>query len=93
MGFERNYQFKIPSNQLNKAPFSTSVQNPDLNPWFVTGFCYAEACFSISIRPNSNMKTNWRVSPSFLIKLHIKDNAILEKIRHIRCGNNKKIWS
>jgi len=82
MGFERNYQFKIPSNQLNKAPFSTSVQNPGLNPWFATGFCDAESCFSISIRPNSKMKTNWRVSPSFLIKLHIKDITILEKIRH-----------
>ena len=42
MGFERNYQFKIPSNQLNKALFSTSAQNPDLNPWFVTGFTDAE---------------------------------------------------
>ncbi len=82
MGFERNYQFKIPSNQLNKAHFSTSVQNPGLNPWFVSGFSDAEGCFSISIRPNPNMKTNWRVSASFLIKLHIKDIEILEKIKH-----------
>lgn len=42
MGFERNYQFKIPSNQLNKAPFSTFIQYPELNPWFVTGFTDAE---------------------------------------------------
>ena len=82
MGFERNYQFKIPSNQLNKAPFSTFIQYPELNPWFVTGFTDAEGCFSISIRPNANMKTSWRISPSFLIKLHIKDIAILEKIQY-----------
>jgi len=82
MGFERNYQFKIPSNQLNKAPFSTFIQYPELNPWFVTGFTDAEGCFSISIRPSANMKTSWRISPSFLIKLHIKDIAILEKIQY-----------
>ena len=28
------------------------------------------------------MKTNWRVSASFLIKLHIKDIAILDKIKY-----------
>ena len=42
MGFERNYQFKIPSNQLNKALFSTSIQDPKLNPWFVTGLTDAD---------------------------------------------------
>jgi hypothetical protein len=42
MGFERNYQFKIPSNQLNKALFSTSIQDPKLNPWFVSGLTDAE---------------------------------------------------
>jgi hypothetical protein len=34
-GFERNYQLKIPSNQLNKAQFSTSIEYPKLNPWLV----------------------------------------------------------
>jgi hypothetical protein len=32
MGFERNYQFKIPSKQLNKRSFSTSIDRPTLNP-------------------------------------------------------------
>jgi hypothetical protein len=82
MGFERNYQFKIPSNQLNKAPFSTFIPEPKLNPWLVSGFADAESCFSVSIRPSTNMKTGWRISPSFLIKLHIKDIAILEKIKY-----------
>jgi hypothetical protein len=52
MGFERNYQFKIPSNQLNKALFSTSIQDPKLNPWFVSGLKDAEGCFTITISPN-----------------------------------------
>ena len=49
MGFERNYQFKIPSNQLNKALFSTSIQDPKLNPWFVSGLVEAVGTFSVSI--------------------------------------------
>jgi hypothetical protein len=46
MGFERNYQIKILSKQLilNKRNFSTLVQNNNLNPGVVTGFC--DAAFS-----------------------------------------------
>ena len=51
MGFERNYQIKVLSKQLNKTNFCTSapltpkgvrdaqVQFTKLDPWFVTGFC------------------------------------------------------
>ena len=83
MGFERNYQIKIPSKQLNRFSFSTLIHNSKskLHPWFVTGFSDAEGCFSISIQHSNRMKTNWRVSPSFIIKLHIKDIEILEKIQ------------
>jgi hypothetical protein len=92
MGFERNYQVKIPSKQLNKLFYSTLASaaqveqsgscKPKLNPWFVTGFSDAEGCFSISIYFDSKMKTKWRVSPVFIIKLHIKDIAILEEIKY-----------
>ena len=40
MGFERNYQIKIPTNHLNKRnkrSFSTLTQS-NINPWFITGF-------------------------------------------------------
>jgi hypothetical protein len=38
MGFERNYQVKIPSKQLNRLFFSTvSCKTPKLNPFFVSG--------------------------------------------------------
>jgi len=55
---------------------------PNLNPWFVTGFTDAEGCFSISIKPDAKLKLKWRASPLFIIKLHIKDLAILEEIKH-----------
>jgi hypothetical protein len=32
MGFERNYQFKIPSNQFNNKLFSTLNTNAEINP-------------------------------------------------------------
>nr|YP_010759087.1 hypothetical protein QEO35_mgp32 [Hericium alpestre]WEX32001.1 hypothetical protein [Hericium alpestre] len=83
MGFERNYQIKIPSKQLNKVYFSTQTSlNNKLNPWFITGFADAEGCFSFAIKPNAKSKLNWRTSPLFVIKLHIKDLAILELIKN-----------
>ena len=87
MGFERNYQIKIPSNQLNKqnkyySTLSKSSINNKLNPWFITGFADAEGCFSFAIKPDAKSKLNWRTSPLFVIKLHIKDIAILELIKN-----------
>ena len=37
MGFERNYQVKIPSKQLNIKNYSTSNNSSNINPWFLTG--------------------------------------------------------
>ena len=37
MGFERNYQVKIPSKQLNKHYYSTINYSSTINPWFITG--------------------------------------------------------
>ena len=77
MGFERNYQVKVPSNQLNKTNnFCTSacaqVQFTKLDPWFVTGFCDGEASFSVSIYIDKRIKgrVGWVVKPSFQISLH-----------------------
>ena len=63
MGFERNYQFKVLSKQLNKQKFSFSTLtnnsvNNFINPWFLTGFIDAEGCFQISIRYDKKYKTN-----------------------------------
>ena len=49
MGFERNYQVKIPAKQLNNRRYSILSNQPLLNPWFITGFADAESSFIISI--------------------------------------------
>jgi hypothetical protein len=66
MGFERNYQIKILSNQINKSRTYSSITTHEpllhqssMNPWFLTGFTDAEGSFSILIQPNVNYKTNW----------------------------------
>jgi len=77
MGFERNYQIKIPSKQLNIKKFSTSNYSNHVNPWFWTGFIDAEGCFNIPAGPRtvgagrSINKLNWRVQSKFEIALHI----------------------
>ena len=102
MGFERNYQTKIPSKQLNikNRTFSTLNQNQGLNPWFITGFSDAESCFSIKIQENAKLKTKWRVRPVFSIVLHSKDLFLLEAIQKtlgvgkiIKCGKNALIFA
>lgn len=85
MGFERNNQIKIPSKQLKKQYYTTlnrTSLNNKLNPWFITGFTDAEGCFSFAIKPDAKSKLKWRTSPLFVIKLHIKDIAILELIKN-----------
>lgn len=49
--------------------------------WFITGFADAEASFSISITQSSTHTLGWRVVLSFSIHLHIKDIALLRKIK------------
>ncbi len=90
MGFERNYQVKILSKQINKLTFSTSTAtlNPHtvpctkkLNPWFITGFADAESSFGIFIQSSAERKTKWRVKAVFAIGLNKKDLAILQSIQ------------
>jgi len=89
-GFERNYPFKIPSNQFKNKSFSTIIQS-EINPWFLTGFTDAEGCFSIKIQQNAKLKTTWRVRPTFSITLHIKDLLLLKSISNsLGVGNISK---
>ena len=58
MGFERNYQVKIPSNQIiNKFRSYMSKAAPvsliNLDPLFITGFADAESNFLVSINPSA----------------------------------------
>jgi len=81
MGFERNYQVKIPTNQLLNRLYSTLSNNQALNPWFITGYSDGESSFIISIYRDENTKLKWRVSAYFSIHVHIKDLPLLELIQ------------
>jgi len=81
MGFERNYQVKILTNQLLNRLYSTLSNNQALNPWFITGFSDGESSFIISIYRDENTKLKWRVSAYFSIHVHIKDFLLLELIQ------------
>lgn len=92
-GFSRNYRVKIltKANQIiYKSPHGRSYTSiaiqqdltPNImNPWFVTGFSDAEACFTLSVVRNKERKVGWRVHYSFQITLHKKDKALLEQIQ------------
>ena len=79
MGFERNYQIKYPSKQLNY--FSTSHSDNRLNPWFVTGLADSEGTFTVMIDKNQKRTLGWRVQAKFQIGLHERDLALLLKIQ------------
>ena len=62
MGFERNYQTKIPSNQIFQKRYYSSItksQSFTLNPLFITGFTDAEGSFIIRVRKNPKYATGW----------------------------------
>lgn len=69
MDFERNYQVKNLSNQLNIKQYS----NFYLSPWFWSGLIDAEGSFSIIIDKKINRKVGWRIQSKFQIGLHIRD--------------------
>jgi len=88
-----NYRVIIPTNfnhltnKILRGRSYTFISSPCLNtnlkinPWFITGFSDAEACFTLSIIKNDQRKVGWRVFHSFQITLHRKDIALLEQIQ------------
>ena len=61
MGFERSYQVRFLSNQINKLFFSTPSATrihyvTQLNPYFITGFCDAESSFQVLVIKNKNSR-------------------------------------
>lgn len=59
--------------------YSNIKTSSQINPFWLTGFSDAEACFSVIITKRANL--NWRVIVSFEINLHIKDITILYQIK------------
>nr|YP_010835439.1 hypothetical protein QLP32_mgp06 [Perenniporia fraxinea]WFS78672.1 hypothetical protein [Perenniporia fraxinea] len=89
MGFERNYQVKIPSKNIhNNKKFSTltseNISKPlptTLDPWYITGLIDGEGSFQIRLRKSSKYKTGWSISPVFSLALHKCDLPLLKSVQ------------
>ena len=57
-----------------------SVENFQLDTWWVTVFVDGEGCFDVSITENKKLNQGWDVQHRFIIVSHMKDEAILESI-------------
>ena len=96
MGFERNYQVKIPSNQIIQRQLYSTVSNldntvsklPQVNePWFISGFSDAEGCFLVIVRKSPKSKQGWQIEVNFTINLHVRDLDLLKFIQiYFRVG-------
>jgi len=88
MGFERNYQVKILSNQIiqgSRRLFSigptTNKLTQLIEPWFITGFTDAEGCFLVIVRKSQKNKLGWQLEANFTINLHSRDIELLKLIQ------------
>jgi len=59
-----------------------TIDNLQIDPWFITGFTDGEGCFSCSVLKSSSYKLGWEVQLNFQIKLHVKDFPLLLGIQH-----------
>ena len=84
MGFERNYQVKIPSKQLNIKNFSSFPCST--RPWFWTGLVDAEGSFTILINKSKSHKLEWRVQTKFQMGLHKRDLSLLLQLQEYLGG-------
>jgi len=66
----------------SNAPTGEGRQDePQLNPWYVTGITDAEGCFTVAIVKDPKRLIGWRVIPKYQIGLHVRDRALLLKIQ------------
>ena len=75
----RNYSTLPCGNSTHQC----SVENFQPDPWWVTGFVDGEGCFHVSVTQNKNYKLGWRPRQHFLITQHVRDRALLERIRNV----------
>ena len=80
----RNYSTLVATPQC-------SVENFNIDPWWVIGFLDGEGCFHVSITENKNSQLAWQVRPRFQIGIHVKDKALLEDVKnYLRVGKISK---
>lgn len=65
----------------NTDIINSECSNNKLNPYYVTGFIYAEGCFRINIHSRSDLKLGNTVNLMFKFTLHSRDKVLLENIR------------
>jgi hypothetical protein len=81
--FNLNFDSELNSLILNCSVIPTYFNKVKLNPYWVTGFSDGDSSFTTVLSKNFT-----RLSFSYEISLHIKDIAILERIRDFfNCGN------
>jgi LAGLIDADG endonuclease len=80
-GFERNYQVRFPSKQLNNRRFTSLNILSKLNPFYVTGLVDAEGSFSTTIYKSKKYKLGWCVQSYFQISLHSRDLPLLLELQ------------
>ena len=73
-------------NFQNKVLYSTAVPSlailePELSPYWITGFADAEASFSLKLSKKSSSRSGWHLIPEFRIELHSRDILLLRKIQ------------
>lgn len=81
MDFERNYQVKILSKQLNIKNISTITYPSYVNPWFLTGLIDAEGSFIVTVDKNKTRKLGWRAQAKFQMGLHNRDLSLLSQFQ------------
>ena len=69
---------------INNSRLFSKILNTNLvlNPWWVTGFCDAEASFTVSITKSNTTILGYTINPCFIITLHLRD---IELIKNIQC--------
>jgi hypothetical protein len=92
MGFERNYQVKILSKELNIKQFSTFHTDSKLNLWFISGLIDGEGCFTVQISKNNTINSKFKVEAIFRIELHSRDLFLLLQLQQFfgGCGSISK---
>jgi hypothetical protein len=61
--------------------YTTYIKNKNLNPYFVTGFCDGESCYTVNLYNNPSLRTGLNVRLVFSIHLNIRDIELLEQIK------------
>lgn len=61
--------------RTNTKGLNTSIKQLQSDPWFVTGFAYAESSFLLNIYKSPKARFNYGIKLTFQITVHKKDTV------------------